>query len=265
MARREIVPGTITIFDHVRIKQVEWADPDMDGVVTEPPKRKLFLKHFPKFVPEQKLLSLFNSLCGGHVRNILLGPIYGVITFNIPEAAGLVMEQREKLILDGETIQVEWWKPRKKELSPPVEASQVGGVSGQSPMEELLHLSLVQGWGQPHYSLATSVDCNLQPCYQFSVNFASVPFKVVGLVSPIKQQALINCAVLALQRISRENLLHFIPLHPPAPRMVESGLVNRFLHVPGIGGTEAVWGWDGETVEQVQFEDIRGLQGALSW
>ena len=248
MARRQVVPGCLSLFGQANITQVDWADPDMEGATSlEKTSRhqKLFVR-FPQCVPVGRLRSFFNSLCKGQgrVMDISVGSTFGCVVFDSPEAARLVMEKKEELRLEGERIFVERWNPRRRELSPPEQATKFS-----SPLEELLHLSLVKGWGEPQYSMNTSVDNNLQPLYKYTITFTSVPFKVVGEACQVESQAFINCTGLALQGIRQQNLLaatgpppliHYIPhtSHVQFPPFTPtSPLVFDFdIPLPGIKG-----------------------------
>ena len=73
--------------------QVDWADPDIEGYVTELMKnRNLCVRNLPRNAPEFRIRDFFNSLSSGQVENILRTSGYVLITFLTPEAAKTVME-----------------------------------------------------------------------------------------------------------------------------------------------------------------------------
>ena len=64
LARRKVVPGTLSIFQRVNIREVDWADPDIE---TQPRERNrtVLVKGFSEPSPEQRILKMFNTLSGG--------------------------------------------------------------------------------------------------------------------------------------------------------------------------------------------------------
>lgn len=218
MARKQIVPNTGNIFGYASIKRVEWADPDMEGVII--PKKKLFLRTSgPAAVSEEAVRSLFNSLSGDQVREVGIGPKYGFISFASHEAAKEVMESEERFWVEGVRLRVDWWGPgERKEPSRPLYYTPCS-----CPSEELLRLSKLKGWGFPQYRLHTTVDTNLQPRYQYSVAFTSLPFKIIGQAGKEKDVAFTSCVKLALQEVSRGNLL--VSSRPPLFQYIPHSLI----------------------------------------
>ena len=245
------MPGEVKLFNLSAIKQVDWADPDMEGVSKEPARKKIFVKGFPQSVSEEALRSYFNDLCQGQVQYIMTGPTYGFITFHSPQAANLVMEKKDELRLAGKKLTIAWWVLKKRDpkvfdeppprsvltpskqsvnqpLTRPLQIS-----SPPRPLEELLHLTRVKGWGDPQYRVVSHRDPRSGGLlYQYSVTFPAVPFKINGVESSNKYQAFANCAELALaairqERVSSPDLLGFkyIP-HPPSPSCQSSLQLN---------------------------------------
>ena len=251
-ARRILVPGQVKLFNVSGIKQVDWAEPDMEGVSKEPPKKKIFVKGFPQYLSEDEIRAYFNGLSQGQVQYIMTGPNYGFIVFQSHYAANLIMERKDNLRLDGMKLTIDWWLPKKRDSDgsddpPPqprpvltptkqsVNLPQPQQITSPRPLEELLHLTRVKGWGDPQYRLSSYVDPSRGPVFQYSVTFPSVPFKICGKENYNKHQAFLNCAQLALGAISQERVpgsvlaaFKYIP-HSPPPSRQSSALSSEAL------------------------------------
>ena len=188
VARRMIVPGELTIFQKISIRQicclsdiitglsvgvqVDWADPDIEGYVTElMNNRKLCLKDLPRGFPDCELRKFFNKLAGSHhgnqVENIARTKNNQVIvTFLSPEAAKTVMERGEGLEVGGVRVKISWWLDREVYSSQPWQGSkpvsldrqeepqvQVQQEQVEGPVEKLHKVSLSQNWGVPRYTV----------------------------------------------------------------------------------------------------------------
>ena len=197
IARKHTIPNTVKILGYASIKKVEWADPDIDmeGIIIH--KKKLFVQSLvlPN-IPEENIRRLFNSLSGGQVRDIVIGSRFGFVTFDSLQAAEEVMENRDRVWLDGERVIVDWWKP-----SSPSKLKKNSSVS-----RELTRLTQVKGWGIPQFRLEATRDINLRPGYQYSVAFSSVPFKIIGQAAEDQDLAFTNCVTVAVQEVGRKNL-----------------------------------------------------------
>ena len=233
------MPGEVKLFNFSAIKQVDWADPDMEGVIKEPLRKKLFVKGFPQSVSEEELRTYFNDLCQGQVLYVMTGPTYGFLTFQSPQAANLVMERKDDLWLAGKKLTIDWWVPKKREgnvFAAPQPRSVLTSrneappqpLSSPRPLEELLQLTRLRGWGDPQYRLRSGA-----LLYQYSVTFPAVPFKISGAESHNKHQAFTNCAQLALEAISQERVpspdlrgFQYIPHPSPPPSVPSSTLLN---------------------------------------
>ena len=233
------------LFNSSGIKQVDWADPDMEGVIKEPLRKKIFVKGFPQSVSEEELRTYFNDICQGQVQYVMTGPTYGFLTFQSPQAANLVMERKDDLWLGGKKLTIDWWVPKRREgnvfASPqarsvltPRNQAPPQPLSSPRPLEELLQLTRLRGWGDPQYRLASFSQPGSEALlYQYSVTFPAVPFKISGAESHNKHQAFINCARLALEAISQERApspdlrgFQYIPLQAQPPSVQSSTLLN---------------------------------------
>ena len=204
--------------------QVDWADPDIEGYVTElMNNRKVCVRNLPRNVPDFQIRDFFNSLTSGQVENILRTAAYVLLTFLSPEAAKTVMEVGGSLEVRGVRIHLSWWldrdvyssQPRPVAKSvrrtvsqppgpgqPPVSSE---GEEMMGPVEKLQQVSLSQGWGIPQYSCSSYLDTNNQQMYQYSVMVPAVPnTSIPGEVSEDRQLAMMNCACAALLGIAKE-------------------------------------------------------------
>ena len=215
--------------------QVDWADPDIEGYVTElMNNRSVCVRNLPRNVPEFQVRDFFNSLSSGQVENIVRTTGYVLITFLTPEAAKTVMEVGGALEVGGVRVHLSWWLDREVYSSQPRQAGKPGSQtvrqrasqppvpagSGQEmigPVEKLHQVSLGQGWGVPQYSCASYLDINNQQLYQYSVMVPAVPNTLIpGEASQDRQLAMMNCACAALQGIARETQRRFSSENCPA-------------------------------------------------
>ena len=67
LARRKVVPGNLSIFQRNKIKEVDWADPDIELSPRERSKM-ILVKGFSEPCPEQRIFRMFSRLSGGLVR-----------------------------------------------------------------------------------------------------------------------------------------------------------------------------------------------------
>ena len=203
--------------------QVDWADPDIEGYVTElMNNRNVCVRNLPRTVQDFQIRDFFNSLTSGQVENIIRTAGYVLITFLSPEAAKTVMEVGGSLEVRGVRIQLSWWLDRETYSSQPRPAAKSvrrtvsqppvfsEGEEMMEPVDKLLQVSLSQGWGVPQYSCSSYLDTSNQQLYQYSVMVPAIPnTSIPGEVSHDRQLAMINCACAALLGIARETQRKF--------------------------------------------------------
>ena len=218
--------------------QVDWADPDIEGYVTElMNNRSVCVRNLPRNVPEFQIRDFFNSLSSGQVENILRTAGYVLITFITPEAAKTVMEVGGALEVGGARIHLSWWLDRDVYSSQPRPAGKPGSQPARQqasqpavvqppalnvqemigPVEKLHQVSMSQGWGVPQYSCASYLDSSNQQLYQYSVMVPAVPNTLIpGEANQDRQLAMLNCACAALQGIARETQRRFSSENTPS-------------------------------------------------
>ena len=72
LARRKVVPGTLSIFQRNKIKEVEWADPDIELAPRE--NKTILAKGFSGPSPQLRIFRMLNTLSGspgGDVSKVL--------------------------------------------------------------------------------------------------------------------------------------------------------------------------------------------------
>jgi len=233
VARRILVPGNLTMFQSIGIKQVDWADPDIEGYVTElMNNRNLCVRNLPKGIQDQQLRNFFNDLlqAGEQVENVVRTKAnHVIVTFLSPEAAKSVMERGEGLEVGGCRLEISWWLDRETYSSQPRSGGSAGGMAGakpatqmsarqqqqlawNGPVEKLQQVSLSQGWGwgEPQYTSLSFRDSTGQQVFQYSVSVPAVPTsKITGEVSLDRHIAMMNTACAALQGIATETQRQF--------------------------------------------------------
>ena len=195
--------------------QVDWADPDIEGYVTELMKnRNLCVAGLPRGIPDPAVRNFFNKLTGSthkeSVQSIARTQSNQVIiTFTSPEVAKTVMERGEGLEVGGGRLKVSWWLDREVYSSQPWQGSKTVSLYRQDPespkpltplpvegpVEKLHRISLSQSWGVPRYNCRSFLSSTGQQLYQYSVSVPAVPnSSVAGEASPDRQIAMMSAA-----------------------------------------------------------------------
>ena len=76
LARRQLVPGNQTMFGHVLIKQVDWADPE-ENLLTGVDNKVISVRGIVASVSEAEIKHWFNILTEGQVDNVVRSEIIG--------------------------------------------------------------------------------------------------------------------------------------------------------------------------------------------
>ena len=114
LARRQLVPGNLVIFDIVQIKVVDWADPDDDNSIDESSGQLISVGNLPSSVSQPRVEEVFNHLSGGQVDKVMMFRNMVMISFTTNEGAKNAMEKSNNLLLDGSKLEVRWWSSKKR-------------------------------------------------------------------------------------------------------------------------------------------------------
>jgi len=241
LARRQLVPGNQTMFGHILIKQVDWADPE-ENLSTGVDNKVISVRGIVASVSEAEIKHWFNILTEGQVDNVVRSNEEILITFLTPEAAYHVMAIGPNLEAGKEKLHLSWWLPRSQQrpyvesdsknvrsemdLTRLMSSSPPTAIIG--PLERMHDLCLRQNWGLPQYNCSTFLDKTGQHVYQYEVSVPAVSKNcVLGEPSHDRHMALINSACAALQGIAHASVQQYaaqvqptIPSHyhtPPVP------------------------------------------------
>jgi len=131
LARRKLVPGNLTMFQRLAIREVDWADPH-----AEEKNRIIEVWNLPQMIPMQRVHRMFDQLSGGQVQNIVMNPNdnWALVTFISHTAASAVMETGNYLEVGGQRINLSWRGRAEEDGARAVERQ---------------HRSLREGWGVP--------------------------------------------------------------------------------------------------------------------
>jgi len=240
LARRLLVPGNIAIFGRVEIKQVDWADPEVDSrpgrvadsnTRTQQPRagdaaKVVVVTNVAADLGEAEVRYQFNILTGGRVVDIIKGdPGAFLVTLDSPEAAFYAVERGHQMELGSTRINVASISnqdPRRHQ-----EGNQFTASSGSflnqvppslfvGPLEQLFNITTKQRWGIPQFSLEQSLSPLGQILYRYSVSLPQVsPMAVPGEWDADRSAALLNCAVCTLREITLASLQSSISAPPP--------------------------------------------------
>jgi len=233
LARRLLVPGNITIFGRVEIKQVDWADPEVEsrpGRVAQPStgqqqlrvgdEKVVVVTNVATEIGEAEVRYWFNILTGGRVMNVIKGDS-GVffITLDSHEAALYAVEKGHQMEFGPTRINVapisSQYSPKgQTEGNPYTTTTTAGSFVNQvppsmfvGPLEQLYNITSKQNWGNPQFSVEQSLSPLGQVLYRYSVSLPKVsPIAVPGEWDPDRSAALINCAVSTLREITLASL-----------------------------------------------------------
>jgi len=107
LARRQLVPGNLVLFDKVTVKQVDWADPEIDRNCNRE-GNVIVVGNIPYSTPEYLVTNMLNRLSGGQVTNVVKTGSMMMVTFVTHEAAVLAIERSKDLELGGATLELSW-------------------------------------------------------------------------------------------------------------------------------------------------------------
>jgi len=112
LARRQLVPGNIVMFDKVCVKQVDWADPEIENSGQEVVGKVLAVRNMPLNTSEYMVANMFNRLSEGQVSSVVKAGSTVLVTFVSHGGALLAMEKsRGSREMAG--LELSWWCNRR--------------------------------------------------------------------------------------------------------------------------------------------------------
>eukprot|EP00092_Neocalanus_flemingeri_P038060 GFUD01041429.1.p1 GENE.GFUD01041429.1~~GFUD01041429.1.p1 ORF type:complete len:420 (-),score=146.09 GFUD01041429.1:126-1331(-) len=205
LARRQLVPGHVVLFESVEIKEVDWADPEGDCVGQESQSKIISVRNLPSSTSHLRVGDMFNNLSGGQVNDVVRSGSMVLVTFHTQAGAKFAMDRSRNLEMDGNRLEVTWWSQRR--LDRGCYSSQPRSVPSNQPagpVEQLHQVCAGQGWGTPQYSLTGTRQDQVtgQQVYQCSVMVPGVPHSQVrGDWSGDREVARVSAAIRAMQGI----------------------------------------------------------------
>jgi len=238
LARRLLVPGNLTIFGRVEIKQVDWADPEPRRVaevttMTQNPlprvgdEKVVMVTNVAADLGEAEVRYRFNILTGGRVVDVTKGDS-GVfyVTLDTLEAANYAVEKGNQMELGTTRINVTSitsQHPRGQMESNQYTATaesflnQVPPTPFVGPLEQLFNIATKQGWGIPQFSVDQCINPLGQILHRYTVSLPHVSTTAVpGEWDTDRGAALINCAVSTLREITLASLRSSLVSHTSA-------------------------------------------------
>lgn len=113
LARRQLVPGNVVMFNEVAVKQVDWSDPEGDKAGQDSQGKVFSVRNVPSSTSDHSVGDIFNKLSGGQVTNVMRVRNMVLVTFLSQEGAMLAMERSRSIELEGSRIEVSWWSQRR--------------------------------------------------------------------------------------------------------------------------------------------------------
>ena len=114
LARRQLVPGNLILFDKVGVKQVDWADPEIDRAGQDNSQGNIIsVGNIPYDVPESIVANMFNWVSGGQVTNVVKTRSMVLVTFLSHEGAVLAMERSKDREVGGARLELSWYNNRR--------------------------------------------------------------------------------------------------------------------------------------------------------
>jgi len=114
LARRQLVPGNVVMFDNAIVKQVDWADPEIEKADQEVYGKVLAVRNVPSNTPEYILADIFNWLSEGQVFSVVKAGATVLITFTSHGGALLAMEKSRDREVAGLRLELSWWSSNRR-------------------------------------------------------------------------------------------------------------------------------------------------------
>jgi len=113
LARRQLVPGNVVLFNEVAVKQVDWSDPEGDKAGQDSQGKVISVRNVPSSTSDHSVGDIFNKLSGGQVTNVMRVRNMVLVTFVSQEGAMLAMERSRSIELEGTRLEVTWWSQKR--------------------------------------------------------------------------------------------------------------------------------------------------------
>jgi len=113
LARRQLVPGNMIMFDMVAIKQVDWADPEEDRVGQNSQGKVIALRNLHPSTSEHVVMNVFNRLSGGQVTDVIRARNMMLVSFVSQEGAKVAMEMSSNIQIGGFRLEVSCWSQKR--------------------------------------------------------------------------------------------------------------------------------------------------------
>ena len=113
LARRQLVPGNVVMFDRVAVKQVDWADPEVEKMANDSQGKVICVRNIPYSLTEHEIGEMFNSLSGGQVINVVRVRNTMLVSFVSQEGAMNAMERSRDAQMGGVMLEVNWWSQKR--------------------------------------------------------------------------------------------------------------------------------------------------------
>lgn len=113
LARRQLVPGNVVMFDNIYVKQVDWADPEIELSGQELFGKVLTVKNIPFDTPEHVVMDIFNRLSEGQVSTVTKVGSTVLVTFMSHGGAMAAMERGRGRELAGTSLEIAWWSNKR--------------------------------------------------------------------------------------------------------------------------------------------------------
>jgi len=113
LARRQLVPGNVIMFDMVAVKQVDWTDPEVDRVGQDSQGKVIALRNLHPSTSEHVVMNLFNRLSGGQVTDVIRARNMVLVSFVSQEGAMVAMERSSDIEIGGFRLEVSWWSQKR--------------------------------------------------------------------------------------------------------------------------------------------------------
>jgi len=181
LARRQLVPGNLVLFDKVSVKQVDWADPEIDRPGHKERLDKVIaVGNIPQDMSDYVVANMFNWLSGGQVTNVVKTGSTVLVTFVSHEGAMLAMERSKDREVSGARLELSWYSNRRVErgsYSSIPRMQYQGNMGGQWYSDTNVQGSNMMAWVAQRNLMATQLARQMSyppPAYDLAETFSGL-------------------------------------------------------------------------------------------